>query len=382
MYGLSEATIKADYTRAIGCHESSIALLQDIIDKINEESLINHFNTINSLKTLKLQIEKRIDQLRLVQKSKESKQLRDQTPIIKESSAISVTDTTLTDQIRLLMAKDLNYDMETNKVKFIDQEKINQLEHELQLLNFKEKSSKQQTLEEAKLKTDTLTDLNLVYYSELMASHEFIKDLLKLLGTGPQQNDIDQYQELKTTIDDLQQKLATQERDRILLENQIIKLKERWNNLVESALFRNNPQVVLYHTFLQVFVMKLALFGGLVKQLIFKQVFTELTFKLLPVNQLLGGEQLNNFFLGRQLVNILVNLHSRDQVVLQIGVWRENAVVHNLLQCLQRLYLVSLNLRYVINCQVVFDQVNIVVFTQSNIDHKSVILQFLVGEFL
>ncbi|KAG7841332.1 hypothetical protein KL942_001211 [Ogataea angusta] len=227
--------MKGDYSRSISCHESSIALLQDIIDRIAEESLINHFNTLNSLTTLKSQIVKRIDQLKLVQKSKEYNQQREKTPVKEKELCEEPDNQMLIEHIKLLMVKDLNFDLSSNKVKFIEQDKINKLEHDLQLINFKEKSSKQQGIEELKVKNSVLTELNLVYYSELMANHEFIRDLLELLKNGPSQQSGDQYEQLKNVIDQLQQKIATQERDRIVLENQIIKLKERWNNLVESA---------------------------------------------------------------------------------------------------------------------------------------------------
>ncbi|GME74382.1 unnamed protein product [Ambrosiozyma monospora] len=305
------ATLKNDLTTAIKFHSQSINKLDDVIQKIqkNDSSGSNrYFQTLQSLQLLKTQAQSRVDQLKLIKDRRHQQQQRlgsngnkaqtsqqqlamlvqaaqgkktgslQQQQQLKHlvssesTSANQYTNTSndnvnatgelqliqaLTSRISISLLKNLNVSFNptamaptsTPKVQFIEHQKINDLEHQLQLLNFKEKYTKStENMDDLKFKNDLLANLNLIYYSELLANQEFVKELLGSLKLVNQLQLTDETndestdsgdkitdKELRDIIQQQQLRISGLERDKIMLENQIVKLKERWNGLVENA---------------------------------------------------------------------------------------------------------------------------------------------------
>lgn len=228
------ATLQRDFDKASEYHTKAADKLTRVIENTSEDE----FHTRESLQMLKFQILDRIKQLDRFATDKAYKQ---PTPTI-ESTVYSSEP--LISAINMSLIKNLNIDVlkdSPDKVKFIDADKINLLEHQLQLLNFKEKSSKSAlSIEEVRLKSKLLEELNSVYYTELMANKEFVKSLSGILQEGTENpvastESLDRDEQFQATIGELQQKISELQREKLQLEDQIVMSKERWNNLVENA---------------------------------------------------------------------------------------------------------------------------------------------------
>ncbi|VEU19442.1 DEKNAAC100116 [Brettanomyces naardenensis] len=266
------AILEGEFDKAIERHSEAISGLSDVLSHIkdgkrqNDEKglVLDDYGAIRSLEVLKEQINIRIDQLTQYKRE----------PVHRNSHKEEINNSllggrdeillnTLVDRINLALIRTLNIDARNDepisKVHFIQSEKINALEHKLQILNFKEKSSKQTTLklEDIQTKNTLLEELNSLYYSELMANHELVKRVVsgiqslsknnsesestetkEIKPTGPQ----DENTQLKIAVSELQQRNAELERTKVSLEDQIVLLKERWNNLVKSARKRKDEQ--------------------------------------------------------------------------------------------------------------------------------------------
>ncbi|OWB54289.1 hypothetical protein B5S28_g134 [[Candida] boidinii] len=157
------------------------------------------------------------------------------------------------------------------KLNLLDQQKINDLEHKLQLINFHELSSKKTNItsnsknkiknsnntnndsnnnNHDSQKVEVLHELSSIYASQLANQSHFILDLIKIISSQNNMiynntNEPNEYQDTngytesiksyQMVIENLQEEKSTLQRDKVLLEDQVVKLKERWNGLIESA---------------------------------------------------------------------------------------------------------------------------------------------------
>lgn len=238
-------------------HSNAITKLNLLINSIVERNLPDDFGVLDSLKVLQNQITSRISQLQKLSTSNISQapnHVRNNSlPSISIQSTIGnaslqMLNATIAD-IQNSLVKNVN--VTDSKVSLINKEKINHLEHELQLLNFKNST-------DLKLKNELLTKLNMLYYSEIVAFQESSTEILNTikninLTMSNDDNDnnkdhdnnhwisINQPNDESThkVIHGLQMKISALERDKLHMENEIVKLKERWNDLMENSSKRN-----------------------------------------------------------------------------------------------------------------------------------------------
>ncbi|QPG76921.1 hypothetical protein FOA43_004315 [Brettanomyces nanus] len=164
-----------------------------------------------------MKISSRIDQLNRFKEDKIRRRSSSNQPQDKlEPPSISLS--VFLDRLNSSLIRTLNIDSKNdkalNKVPFIQHDKINSLEHNLQLLNFKEKSTRQTSvkLEDVEEKNRLLTELNSLYYDELMADHHFIKRVITLIQSvsngEPMEDASDsERQQLRKTIGELQKQI-------------------------------------------------------------------------------------------------------------------------------------------------------------------------------
>lgn len=132
------------------------------------------------------------------------------------------------------------------KIPLINKDQINQIEHSLQLLNFKGS-------DDLKLRNEYLTKLNMLYYSEMLAEQQTIKDVVSvikdvesIMESDNKWKKVDQITDDSVTemLGELQQRISGLEREKLHMENQIVRLKERWNTLVENVRRRKETEDV------------------------------------------------------------------------------------------------------------------------------------------
>lgn len=154
-------------------------------------------------------------------------------------------------EIKMSFVKNVNINIDSLKssknfkIPFIDKDKISHLEHSLQLLTIGTGTN-----QDIKLKNEYLTQLNSLYYTELMSTHNCLSDIIRVLkddsfdsNAGDEESRDDTMIDFQNeTIGQLQKRVNSLERDKMQMELQIIKLKERWNGLVESARKRRESQ--------------------------------------------------------------------------------------------------------------------------------------------
>ncbi|GME73216.1 unnamed protein product [[Candida] boidinii] len=181
-------------------------------------------------------------------------------------------------QINRSMILNLNIDLNNfllgngvpKKLNLLDQQKINDLEHKLQLINFHELSSKKSNISSNSKnkkfnsqnndsnnnnnhdsqKVEILHELSSIYANQLANQSHFILDLIKIISSqnniiynttneSTEYPDTNGYTEniksYQMVIENLQEEKSSLQRDKVLLEDQVVKLKERWNGLIESA---------------------------------------------------------------------------------------------------------------------------------------------------
>ncbi|GMF09977.1 unnamed protein product [[Candida] boidinii] len=182
-------------------------------------------------------------------------------------------------QINRSMILNLNIDLNNfllgngvpKKLNLLDQQKINDLEHKLQLINFHELSSKKSNISSNSKnkkfnsqnidsnnnnnnhdsqKVEILHELSSIYANQLANQSHFILDLIKIISSqnniiynttneSTEYPDTNGYTEniksYQMVIENLQEGKSSLQRDKVLLEDQVVKLKERWNGLIESA---------------------------------------------------------------------------------------------------------------------------------------------------
>lgn len=258
------ATHNQDYISAIHHHNNAITKLNMLVTKILQENKRDEFGVVDSLEVLRNQITSRLNQLQnLIRYEQMQKKSNTNNTSSKGLSSINKTNdlssistkpsienaslqlfhSTIA-EIETSLLKNLNIrineipnNVNFYKVPMINKAEINQIEHSLQLLNFKGS-------DDLKLRNDYLTKLNMLYYSEMLADQEVVKDVvtvIKDVESGMENNKkwtkINQINDESAfnIIDELQKKISTLEREKLHMENEIVKLKERWNNLVEGA---------------------------------------------------------------------------------------------------------------------------------------------------
>lgn len=254
-------TEKREFQAAIDALLSSISLIDNIIDSTDDSYIIE------PLRVFKLQINDRISDLQTL-KSKPliiSPNLIDQTSRTTNVSSIGETTTNvkllnyMLNEIRVSFIKNINWDItnipkhKTYKIPFIDKDKISHLEHSLQLMTIGGGNSDK----DIKLKNDYLSQLNALYYTELRSCQDCLSDIISVLKADTDQISdfnlipgVDSDSKENTIIADpqnetigkLQRRVNSLEREKIQMEIQIVKLKERWNGLVESARKRKESQ--------------------------------------------------------------------------------------------------------------------------------------------
>ena len=93
------------------------------------------------------------------------------------------------------------------------------------------------------------------YYSEMLAQQEVIKDVVSVvkdlesgMENNPRWTKVNQINDesVLAMVGEFQQRISNLEREKLHMENEIVKLKERWNNLVEGARRRKEQEKELY----------------------------------------------------------------------------------------------------------------------------------------
>lgn len=210
----------------------------------------DEFGAIDSLVLLKNQITSRVNELRSLQTISTSSetnkepisQISTKEPIDHEleSATVQLFNSTIVDIETSLLRNlgirivDVPNNTKTFKPKLINQDQINHLEHSLQLMNFKDK-------EDFQLRNSYLSKLNMLYYNEMMAQQQTIKDVVSIvkdvesnMESDKRWKKIDQITDdsLLEIIGDFQKKVAILEREKLHMENEIVYLKEKYNSFV------------------------------------------------------------------------------------------------------------------------------------------------------
>lgn len=277
------ATRNKDYVSAIQYHNNAITKLNVLATRILQKDTQDEFGVADSLLVLRNQITSSLNRLQTLIKAEQLKKTGtgktesspgklgkfsksttgiNTTPLKESSSSpvpvlpamenasLELFNSTLA-EIETSLLKNLNIRISnvpnnTKNYKFsmINKQEINQTEHSLQLLNFKGS-------DDLKLRNEYLTKLNMLYYSEMLAEQEVIKDVvssIKDFELGMENNKkwtkINQINDESVfqVIGELQHKISGLERDKLHMENEIVRLKERWNNLVEGARRRKEQE--------------------------------------------------------------------------------------------------------------------------------------------
>jgi hypothetical protein len=233
-------------------------LISNLVDK----KVPDDFGIIDSLMVLKNQITSRINQLqklineskdtsnKLISSNKNNNTTTTTTTPTKTDNEISLKlSNSIISDIQLSLLKNLNLRIneipdniknKNLKIPLINKLEINKNEHELQILNFNNSN-------DLKLRNHYLNNLNMLYYSELLLYQETIKDIIliiKNMETNIENKNIENGNWIKINqindnsvyniINDLQIKISNLEIDKLHMENEIVNLKERLNNLMEN----------------------------------------------------------------------------------------------------------------------------------------------------
>ena len=258
-----------------------------LVTRLLQRNIQDEFGVVDSLVVLKNQISSRMSQLQTLIAAEQAKQQRKTansvgrpkalaTPasngkdlLLKQTSGSSSPGPVLPTlenaslqlfnsslaEIETSLLKNLNIKMSdvpnntrSYKVPMINKPQINQIEHSLQLLNFKGS-------DDLKLRNEYLTKLNMFYYSEMLAQQEVIKDVVSVvkdlesgMENNPRWTKVNQINDesVLAMVGEFQQRISNLEREKLHMENEIVKLKERWNNLVEGARRRKEQEKELY----------------------------------------------------------------------------------------------------------------------------------------
>lgn len=233
---------------------NAITKINIVITNLLEKRKTDEFGAIESLVLLKDQISKRVHQLKTVVSFDESSTTntspRKETTQITpkhgvptlENATLQLLNSTLAD-IETSLLKNQNIrissipsNIKSYKPPFINKDQINHLEHSLQLLNFNDSQDYQ-------LRNEYLKKLNMLYYSEMMAQQETIKDIVNVvkdvesnMESNSQWKKVDQITDdsLLVILDDFQKKISLLERDKLHMENEIVFLKERYNTFIDD----------------------------------------------------------------------------------------------------------------------------------------------------
>ncbi|CDK25366.1 unnamed protein product [Kuraishia capsulata CBS 1993] len=238
------ATLRGDISKAIEYHEKAYEVLKEFTKETEgpgqkENGLDEDFGVTKAIHTLLSQIDRRMEELRKVKKLRErpSTQNLERTPEkTKQAEQDKSSADMLINQINVLLIKNLNVDLTDKSLGQIElpaELQVQDLQHKLRIIGLSDSKKKNLSLE-----NEMLTKLNAYYQSQIHTQKTFIVELYELLLKSSSQGvpSIPHYkEEYKVIIGDLQQKLSEVEKDKVILESQVVKLKERWNGLVESA---------------------------------------------------------------------------------------------------------------------------------------------------
>ena len=223
-----------------------------LMTKILERDQGDEFGSMDALNILKNQITSRISQLQSIVDVNVLNTMGHKASNTRLATSNNKTDTlenvslqlfhSIIAEIETSLLKNLRIRMsevpattQNYNVQLINRDEIRQLEHHLQLLNFKGSSDLRE-------RNKCLSKLNTLYYSEMIMCHNAVKDVVSVIKdveSGMQNNKrwskIDAITD-DTTVDiigDLQQKISSLERDKLHMENEIVVLKERSNSELE-----------------------------------------------------------------------------------------------------------------------------------------------------
>lgn len=230
---------------------NAITKLNLIITDLLQKNENDEFGAVDSLVLLKNQITLRVNELKRLHETVASSET-DEKPNVQtpnkipfnqtlESVTIQLFNSTIA-EIEASLLKNLSIrisDVPTNmkafKPKFINQDQINHLEHSLQLMNFK-------GTDDFQLRNSYLSKLNMLYYNEMMAQQQTIKDVVSIvkdvesnMESEERWKKVDQITDdsLLEIIGDFQKKVAELEREKLHMENEIVFLKEKYNSFVD-----------------------------------------------------------------------------------------------------------------------------------------------------
>jgi len=158
------------------------------------------------------------------------------------------------DKINTALISTLNidavHDVNLDRLPYINDNAINSIEHELQLLNFKENYIKQSqlSLDELVQRNKLISQLNSYYRSELAANRQFVSRVISVVrsasdkNTNSTKNTKDDEIPYRKIIADLQRRISDLETSNDAAQNEMAALKERWNNLVKTARRKKDQQ--------------------------------------------------------------------------------------------------------------------------------------------
>lgn len=236
-------TEKGHFKEAIESHLSSISLIDNLIQSTDNVSIKD------PLIVMKEQIQDRISDLQVVQSRPViTTKLMENTQSLPSSQSEDVTNVKLLNymlnEIKVSFLKNVNLNIDntpkqkTYKIPYIDKDKISHLEHSLQLITI----GGGLTDKDYRLKNEYLSQLNSLYYTELRSCQDCLSDIMGILKEDSNPTQLQSSEPQDEVIGELQRRVNSLEREKIQMEVQIVKLKERWNGLVESARKRKESQ--------------------------------------------------------------------------------------------------------------------------------------------
>lgn len=172
----------------------------------------------------------------------------ERTPFEAHQKGDTSLNTYTADLISAAFIRHLNVDIaalpeqKAYKIPLVDREKIAQLEHTLQLMAMGSNGGASGATD-LKTRNECLTQLNALYYTELKSCQECLGDIISVIKEDAMEGGVKDVAGIPSSareaqsaaISALQRRVNHLEREKSHMESQIVRLKERWNGLVEAA---------------------------------------------------------------------------------------------------------------------------------------------------